>query len=63
MSRPSGSVSKERSGNSHLGRDIPALLAAAGFDAALQSKYLHRPRFAGYHYWGEGVCRGESDSL
>jgi hypothetical protein len=39
-------------GGCHLGRDIPALLAAAGFEAQLHQRYLHRPHFAGYHYWG-----------
>ena len=39
-------------GGCQLGRDIPALLAAAGFTAELHSRYLHRPHFAGYHYWG-----------
>jgi ubiquinone/menaquinone biosynthesis C-methylase UbiE len=39
-------------GGCHLGRDIPALLTQAGFTATLNSSYLHRPKFAGYHYWG-----------
>ena len=39
-------------GGCHLGRDIPALLAAAGFEAQMHQRYLHRPHFAGYHYWG-----------
>ena len=26
--------------------------AAAGFTAQMHSRYLHRPHFAGYHYWG-----------
>jgi hypothetical protein len=34
------------------GRDIPALFAAAGLTAELRSRYMHRPHFAGYHYWG-----------
>lgn len=39
-------------GGCHLGRDIPALIANAGFAVTLKAKYLHRPHFAGYHYWG-----------
>ena len=39
-------------GGCQLGRDIPALLAAAGFTAQMHARYLHRPHFAGYHYWG-----------
>ncbi len=39
-------------GGCDLGRDIPAMLAAAGFEAQMHQRYLHRPHFAGYHYWG-----------
>ena len=41
-------------GGCHLGRDIRALIAAAGFEAKLKARYLHRPYVAGYHYWGVG---------
>ncbi|HEU0195745.1 MAG TPA: methyltransferase domain-containing protein [Nevskiaceae bacterium] len=40
-------------GGCHLDRDIPALLAQAGFvDPAPQAKYLPGPRFVTYNYWG-----------
>ncbi len=44
-------------GGCQLGRDIPALLRAAGFQLDVQSMYLPGPRFASYHYWGEAVAR------
>jgi len=39
-------------GGCRLDVDVPALLTAAGFDAAVESRYLPGPRFASYHYWG-----------
>lgn len=44
-------------GGCQLGRDIPGLLRAAGFQLDVQSRYLPGPRFASYHYWGEAVAR------
>jgi ubiquinone/menaquinone biosynthesis C-methylase UbiE len=44
-------------GGCQLGRDISALLEAAGFRLAVQSMYLPGPRFTSYHYWGEAVAR------
>jgi ubiquinone/menaquinone biosynthesis C-methylase UbiE len=44
-------------GGCQLGRDIPGLLRAAGFQLDVQSMYLPGPRFASYHYWGEAVAR------
>lgn len=44
-------------GGCQLGRDIPALLRAAGFQLEVQSMYLPGPRFASYHYWGEAIAR------
>lgn len=40
-------------GGCHLGRDIPALLDAAGFSATTTSAYLPGPRPMTFHYWGE----------
>jgi ubiquinone/menaquinone biosynthesis C-methylase UbiE len=41
-------------GGCHLGRDIPALLLAAGFTLPdLQTRYLPGPRPFTFHYWGE----------
>lgn len=40
------------SGGCHLGRDIPAILKEAGFDAQVESMYIPGPRIASYHYWG-----------
>ena len=40
-------------GGCQLGRDIPALLEAAGFAATTQSAYLAGPRPMTFHYWGE----------
>lgn len=43
-------------GGCHLDRDVPALLAAAGFRCdTLQTRYLPGPRPLTYHYWGEAV--------
>lgn len=39
-------------GGCQLSADIPKLLSSSGFDTQLQSGYLGRPRFVGYHYWG-----------
>lgn len=41
-------------GGCHLGRDIPALLHAAGFTLPdLQTGYLKGPRPFTFHYWGQ----------
>lgn len=41
-------------GGCHLGRDIPALLRAAGFTLPdLQTRYLPGPRPFTFNYWGE----------
>jgi len=39
-----------------LDRDIPALLAEAGFTADLQSRYIPGPKLLSYHYWGAAVA-------
>jgi len=44
------------SGGCRLDRDIPALLAQAGFETAVQSRYIPGLRFLSYHYWGEAVA-------
>ena len=44
------------SGGCMLDRDIPALLAQAGFKPAVQQRYIPGPRFVSYHYWGEAVA-------
>lgn len=44
-------------GGCHLGRDIPALLAGAGFILpALKTRYLPGPRPFTFHYWGEALA-------
>jgi len=44
-------------GGCHLGRDIPALLVAAGFTLPeLQTRYLPGPRPFTFHYWGEATA-------
>jgi SAM-dependent methyltransferase len=44
------------SGGCHLGRNIPALLQAAGFTLPdLQTRYLKGPRPFTFHYWGEAL--------
>jgi len=44
------------SGGCQLGRDIPALLTAAGFALPRShTRYLPGPRPFTYHYWGEAV--------
>lgn len=43
-------------GGCQLGRDIPALLRAAGFECPwLESAYVPGPRFAAYNFWGEAA--------
>lgn len=44
------------SGGCRLDRDIPALLAQAGFKPDVQQRYIPGPRFVSYHYWGEAVA-------
>jgi len=46
---------KRIAGGCHLARDIPRIVADAGFRIeTLDEMYLPRtPRFAGYNYWGE----------
>lgn len=45
---------KKVAGGCHLNRDVPALLAEAGFECkAMQSMYLPGPRPLTYNYWGE----------
>jgi len=44
-------------GGCQLGRDIPALLSAAGFTLPdLQTRYLPGPRPFTFHYWGETLA-------
>lgn len=47
-------VWKRIAGGCHLARDIPALVAAGGFQMDdMETMYLpSTPRFAGYNYWG-----------
>lgn len=47
---------KPLAGGCHLDRDIPALLAEAGFACDVQSRYLWGPRVLSYHYWGGAVA-------
>jgi len=43
-------------GGCHLGRDVPALLHAAGFALPdLQTGYIAGPRCFTFHYWGEAL--------
>ena len=44
-------------GGCSLSLDVPAALAAAGFSAHTQSRYVTRPRFASFHYWGVATVR------
>ena len=44
-------------GGCHLTRDIPALLHAAGFEAAIDSGYLKGPKLLSYNFWGEATAR------
>lgn len=44
-------------GGCHLTRDVPALLNAAGFEAAIESGYLKGPRLLSYNFWGEATAR------
>jgi len=50
-------VWRKIAGGCNLNRDIPALLAAGGFEVAeLSTLYLPgTPKFAGYNYWGRAV--------
>lgn len=49
-------------GGCHLGRDIPALLAAAGFVVPnLQTRYLPGPRPFTFHYWGEALNQADEN--
>lgn len=43
-------------GGCHLDRDMPALLAQAGFASDVRRGYLWGPRVVSYHYWGEAVA-------
>ncbi len=43
-------------GGCHLTRDVPALLNAAGFEAAIESGYLKGPRLLSYNFWGEATA-------
>lgn len=43
-------------GGCMLDRDIPALLAEAGFKPEVQSRYLPGPKILSFHYWGEAVA-------
>lgn len=43
-------------GGCRLDRDIPALLAEAGFKPEVQSRYIPGPRLFSYHYWGEAIA-------
>lgn len=46
-------------GGCHLNRDIPALLAEAGFRCeTLETMYLPGPRPLTYNYWGTAVAAG-----
>ena len=47
---------KPLAGGCHLDRDIPALLAEAGFACDVQQHYLWGPRVLSYHYWGGAVA-------
>lgn len=47
---------KPLAGGCHLDRDIPALLAQAGFVSDVQSRYLWGPKVVSFHYWGEAVA-------
>jgi len=45
-------------GGCHLNRDIPALLAAGGFDCAdLETMYLPGLRPLTFNFWGEAIAR------
>jgi ubiquinone/menaquinone biosynthesis C-methylase UbiE len=44
-------------GGCHLTRDVPALLDAAGFEAAIESGYLNGPKLLSYNFWGEATAR------
>ncbi|MBL0422822.1 methyltransferase domain-containing protein [Ramlibacter sp. AW1] len=40
-------------GGCHLTRDVPRLLAQAGFASQLQAGYITRPKWVGFNVWGE----------
>jgi SAM-dependent methyltransferase len=43
-------------GGCHLQRDVPGLLARAGFRATLHTGYVAWPRSLAYSFWGEAVA-------
>ena len=43
-------------GGCQLGRDIPGLLAEAGFRSKLDAAYIAWPRSLAYNYWGEATA-------
>ncbi|TAK52551.1 MAG: class I SAM-dependent methyltransferase [Gammaproteobacteria bacterium] len=43
-------------GGCQIGRDIPALLVAAGFAPVVESAYIPGPRPLSYHYWGQATA-------
>ncbi len=47
---------KPLAGGCHLDRDMPALLAQAGFACDVQAGYRWGPRVVSYHYWGQAVA-------
>ena len=47
---------KPLAGGCHLDRDMPALLAQAGFVSNVQRRHLWGPRVVSCHYWGEAVA-------
>jgi SAM-dependent methyltransferase len=49
-------------GGCNLSQDVPAVLAAAGFEVQIESRYLPGPRFASYHYWGEAMVAARAAS-
>ena len=40
----------------HQDRDMPDLLAEAGFASYVQARHLCGPRVVSFHYWGEAVA-------
>lgn len=44
---------KHIAGGCHLQRDVPRLLAQAGFDASMERGYVSWPKTLAYNYWGE----------
>ena len=46
-------------GGCHINRDIPAIVAAGGFDITDDKRrYIPGPRVASYNYWGTAVAAG-----